>query len=79
MVGGPGAAAPSAPALIRPCLHVLCCFTLHVLINFTRLVWGINSSPYIALFAIERLVNENPTNAGQLALTAIENNRFMDD
>ena len=49
------------------------------LFQFTRHVWGINSSPYIALFAMERLVNENPTNAGQLTLSAIENNRYMDD
>ena len=46
---------------------------------FTRHVWGINSSPYIALFAIQRLISENPTDAGELTLTAIENNRYMDD
>ena len=28
---------------------------------------------------MERLVNENPTSAGQLTLSAIENNRYMDD
>ena len=28
---------------------------------------------------MERLVNENPTNAGQLTLSAIANNRYMDD
>ena len=31
--------------------------------KFTRHVWGINSSPFVALFAIETLINENPTNA----------------
>ena len=49
------------------------------LFRFARHVWGINFSPCIALFTIERLVNENPTNAGQLSLTAIKNNRYMDD
>ena len=49
------------------------------LFQFTRHVWGINSSPYIALFAIQRLISENPTDAGELTLTAIENNRYMDD
>ena len=47
--------------------------------RFTRHVWGINSSPYIALFAIEQLVKENPTNASQLTLNAIETKRYMDD
>ena len=42
------------------------------LFQFTRHVWGINSSPYIALFAIQRLISENPTDAGELTLTAIE-------
>ena len=49
------------------------------LFKFTRHVWGINSSPFVALFAIEKLINENPTDAGPLTLTAIENNRYMDD
>ena len=40
---------------------------------------GINSSPYIALFAIERLIEENPTCASQLTLTSIESKRYMDD
>ena len=38
-----------------------------------------NSSPYIALFAIEKLVAENPTNASNLTLSIVETNRFMDD
>ena len=46
---------------------------------FTRHVWGINSSSYIALLAIDRLVNENPTNASQSTLSAVERNRYMDD
>ena len=40
---------------------------------------GINSSPYIALFAIEQLIDENPTCASQLTLTSIESKRYMDD
>ena len=31
--------------------------------KFTGHVWGINSSPFVALFAIETSINENPTNA----------------
>ena len=47
--------------------------------RFTRHVWGINSSPYVALIALNRLVEENPRNASKLALNAIENNGYMDD
>ena len=47
--------------------------------RFTRHVWGITSSPYVALLALNRLVEENPTNASKLTLNAIENNRYMDD
>ena len=47
--------------------------------RFTRHVWGINSSPFVALMAIKRLVEENPTNAGHLTLEAVKNNRYMDD
>ena len=47
--------------------------------RFTRHVWGINSSPYVALLALNRLVEKNPTNASKLTLNAIENNRYMDD
>ena len=43
--------------------------------QFTRHVWGINSSPYIALLAIERLVLENCTNASHVTLEAVEHNR----
>ena len=46
---------------------------------FTRHVWGINSSSYIAFLAIDRLVNENPTNACQSTLSAVERNRYIDD
>ena len=49
------------------------------LYRFTRHVWGINSSPFIALFAVEKLIAENATNADTLTLTAIENNWYMDD
>ena len=31
--------------------------------RFTRLIWGINSSPFVALFCIKRLVEKNPINA----------------
>ena len=37
------------------------------------------SSPFVTLTAIKRLVEENPTNASQLTLQAVENNRYMDD
>ena len=47
--------------------------------RFCRHVWGINSSPYVALFAIEKLINENPTGADLMTLTAIETKRYMDD
>ena len=43
--------------------------------RFCRHAWGINSTPYIALHAIQRLIDENPTNASRLTLEAIENNR----
>ena len=46
---------------------------------FTRHVWGINSSPYVALTAINTVVSENPTGASSMTLNAIENNRYMDD
>ena len=38
-----------------------------------------NSSPFIALFAIEKLITENPTNAIAITLTAIKNSRDLDD
>ena len=47
--------------------------------RFTSHVWKIYSSLFIALFAIEKLIAENPTNAGAMTLTAIENNRCIDD
>ena len=47
--------------------------------RFTRHVWELNSSPYVALFAIERLVAENNMNASHPTLTAIENYRYMDN
>ena len=33
----------------------------------------------MTLLALDRLVEENPTNASKLTLNAIENNRYMDD
>ena len=47
--------------------------------RFTRHFWGVNSSPSIALLAMKRLAEENPTNACQLTLNAVTNNRYMDD
>ena len=47
--------------------------------RFTRHVWRINSSAYIALPAIERLILENLTAATELTLSMVENNRYMDD
>ena len=47
--------------------------------HFTRHVWGINSSSYIALVAIDCLVNKNPTNACQSTLSEVERNRYIDD
>ena len=38
-----------------------------------------NSSPYIALFVIEKLVAENPTNASNLTLSVVETNWYMYD
>ena len=47
--------------------------------KFTRHVWGINSSPYVALLALKRLVKENPVNVSELTLNVTQNNRYMDD
>ena len=47
--------------------------------RFSRLVWGINSSPYVALLAIKTLISENPTQASIKTLNAINDNRYMDD
>ena len=47
--------------------------------RFTRHVWGINSSQFVALLATKRLVEENPVNASLLTLKAVEQNRYMDD
>ena len=38
-----------------------------------------NSSPYVALVALNHLVTENPTNACQVTLDAVKRNRYMDD
>ena len=47
--------------------------------RFTRHVWGINSSPYVALMALNRLVADNPTHASMVTLNVITQNRYMDD
>ena len=44
---------------------------------FTRHVWGINSSSYVALTAIKNVVSENPTGANNITLNAIEFNRYF--
>ena len=47
--------------------------------RFTWHVWGINSSPYVALMALNRLVADDPTHASMVTLNAITQNRYMDD
>ena len=47
--------------------------------RFTRHVWRINSSPYVTLLALKRLVDENPTGAGSVTLNAVRQNKYMDD
>ena len=49
------------------------------IIRFTPHVWGINSSPYVALMALHRLAADNPTHASMVTLNAITQNRYMDD
>ena len=46
--------------------------------RFPKHVWGINSSPFMALMAIKRL-EENLTYADQLTEQTVENNRYMKD
>ena len=38
------------------------------LYRFTRHVWEINFSPFVALFAIEKLIANDPTNASTMTL-----------
>ena len=47
--------------------------------RFTRHVWGINSSPYVTLMALNRLAADDPTHASMVTLNAITQNRYMDD
>ena len=47
--------------------------------RFTRHVWEINFSQFVALLATKRLVEENLVNASSLTLKAVEQNRYMDD
>ena len=46
--------------------------------RFTRHVWGVNSSPFIALLANKHLVSKNVTNASQSTVNAILQSRYMD-
>ena len=47
--------------------------------RFTRHVWGINSSPYVALMALSWPAADHPTHASMVTLNAITQNRHMDD
>ena len=47
--------------------------------KFTRHVWGIVSSPYIACVAIRKTAEENPTNASSYTTDTIRNCMYMDD
>ena len=47
--------------------------------RFTLHVWGINSSPYVALMALNRLAADNPTHASMVTLNATTQNRYMGD
>ena len=41
----------------------------------TRHVWGINSSSYVTLMAVNRLAADNPTHASMVTSNAITQNR----
>ena len=47
--------------------------------KFTRHVWGVISSPYIACRAIRKVTEENPTQASTLTVKAIQRSMYMDD
>ena len=47
--------------------------------KFTRHVWGVVSSPYIACRSIREVAKENPTNASNPTLHAIQHCMYMDD
>ena len=47
--------------------------------KFTRHVWGVVSSPYIACRSIREITKENPTNASNPTLHAIQHCMYMDD
>ena len=47
--------------------------------KFTRHVWGIVRSPYIACVAIRKMVEENPMNASSYTTDTIRNCMYMDD
>ena len=42
--------------------------------KFNYIVGGVYSIPFIALFAIGKLIAGNPTNAGKMTFTTFENN-----
>ena len=47
--------------------------------KFTRHVWGVISSPYIACRAMRKVTEENPTQASTLTVKAIQRSMYMDD
>ena len=47
--------------------------------KFTRHVWGIICSPYIACTAIRYVTEKNPTGASYITLKAIQDSMYMDD
>ena len=47
--------------------------------RFTRHVWGVISSPFIACYAIRKLGLDNPTGASESAIRTVLNSMYMDD
>jgi len=47
--------------------------------HFTRHVWGVISSPFIACYAIQKLGKENPINASAFSIATLTNSMYMDD
>ena len=45
----------------------------------TRHVYRIDLCPYVTLLALKKLIVENPANASQVTLSAIEHSRYMND
>ena len=50
-----------------------------LVVKSSRHVWGVNSSPYVALLAFKRLVEDNLTDASPVTLNAVKENRYMED